>query len=158
ARPGIAGVIMTSHEHHPGGLPVGLRERVLEASLRARPPGHPVPSPAEISPVEAFDRAADAFYGLLCALGDADWAKPALRGLDVQGLTGHLIGVEEDMHRCLAGDVAVAETDHVESTQRAAARQAGRLPAKTRAEWRRAADHTLNLVRACGNLGSEVAI
>jgi uncharacterized protein (TIGR03083 family) len=149
---------MTSHEHHPGELPVGLRERVLGASLRARPSGHPVPPPAEISPVEAFDRAAAAFYGLLDTLGDADWARPALRGLDVQGLAGHLIGVEEDMHRCLAGDATVAEADHVESTQRAAARQAGRPPAMTRAEWRRAAGHTLNLVRADGNLGREVAV
>ena len=148
---------MTSQKRDPAGLPADLRERVLEASLRARAPGRALPSPPEISPVEGLGRAADAFYGLLCALDDADWARPALRGLDVQGLVGHLTGVEEDVHRCLAGNAAVAEADHVESTQPAAARQAGRPPARTRAEWRRAADHTLQLVRTA-DLDGEVAM
>jgi uncharacterized protein (TIGR03083 family) len=149
---------MNSHELDASGLPAGLRERVLEASLRARARGHTVPTAPKISPAEAFGRAADALYGLLCALGDADWARPALRDLDVQGLVGHLIGVEEDMHRCLAGDTAVAEADHVESTQHAAARQAGRAPALTRAEWRQAADRTLDLVRGAGDLDRDAAV
>jgi uncharacterized protein (TIGR03083 family) len=148
---------MTGHERDPARLPADLRERVLEASLRARAAGRARPSPAEISPVAALRHAADAFYGLLCALGDADWARPALRGLDVQGLVGHLTGVEEDVHRCLAGDPAVAEADHAESTQPAAARQAGRPPARTRAEWRQAADHTLELARTA-DLDREVAV
>src|SRR5580704_3995597 len=109
-------------------LPAGLRERVLAASRQARAAGHPTPLAAEISPDEAFSRAADALYGLLCALGDADWRRPVLRDLDVQGLVGHLIGVEDDVHRCLSGDPRVAGADHVESTQPAAARQAGRPP------------------------------
>jgi uncharacterized protein (TIGR03083 family) len=148
---------MTSHERDPAGLPADLRGRVLGASLRARAAGRARPAPAEISPVAAFGRAADAFYGLLCALGDAGWARPALRDLDVQGLVGHLTGVEEDVHRCLAGDAAVAEADHAESTQPAAARQAGRPPAETRAEWRQAADHTLRLARTA-DLDHEVAV
>ena len=82
---------------------------------------------------------------------------PALRGLDVQGLVGHLTGVEEDVHRCLAGDPGVAVASHVESTQPAADRQAGRPPAQTRAEWRRAADRTMDLVRAA-DLSAEVAL
>src|SRR5690242_187596 len=121
-------------------LPAGLRERVLGASLRARAMGRPAPDVPELSAAEAFGRAADAFYGLLCALGDDDWARPALRDLDVQGLVGHLIGVEYDVHRALGGDPEVAGADHVGSTQAAAERQAGRHPAQTRAEWRRAAD------------------
>jgi uncharacterized protein (TIGR03083 family) len=149
---------MTTHEPHAAGLPAALRERVLEASWRARARGHCVPARAQISPVEAFARAADAFHGLLCALTPADWARPALRGLNVQGLVGHLTGVEEDMHRCLAGDVAVAEADHVGATQHAADREAGRAPAVTRAEWRRAADHTLALVRAAGDLDGMAAV
>jgi len=131
----------------PTALPTGLRERVLEASLRAREAGRPVPAVPEISAAEAFSRAVDAFYGLLCALDEADWSKPALRGLDVQGLVGHLIGVEDDVHRCLAGDPDVADAGHVESTQDMAAGQAGRSAAETRAEWRRAADRTLALAR-----------
>jgi uncharacterized protein (TIGR03083 family) len=149
---------MTSHQPHPVDLPAALRERVLQESLRARARGHTVPAPAQISPVEAFGRAADAFYGLLCVLTPADWARPALRDLDVQGLVGHLIGVEADMHRCLAGDVTVAEASHVGSTQHAAVREAGRAPEVTRAEWRRAVDRTLALVRAAGDLDVAAAV
>lgn len=126
-------------------LPLGLRERVMAASLLAREAGQPVPAVPEISGTEAFGRAADAFYGLLCVLGQEDWKQPALRGLDVQGLVGHMTGVEDDVQRGLAGDPAVADASHVESTQPHAVRQAGRSPALTRDEWRRAADRTLAL-------------
>jgi len=68
----------------------------------------------------------------------------------VQGLVGHLTGVEHDTHRALAGDPAVADAEHVESTQGSAVRQADRSPAQTLREWRRAADHTLELVHAAG--------
>src|SRR5581483_4446507 len=117
--------------------------RVIAASLLARGAGQPVPAVAAISGAEAFGRAADAFYELLAGLDERDWARPVLRDLDVQGLTGHLIGVEEDMQRGLAGDSAVASADHVESSQDSAVRQASRAPALTMRDWRRAADRTL---------------
>jgi len=120
---------MTAAERGPA-LPAGLRERVMAASLRARNAGRPEPAAPEISPAEAFSRTAESFYQMLGALHEEDWATPALRGLDVQGLVGHLTGVEEDMHRSLAGDLEVADARHVESTQAAAARQAGRSPAR----------------------------
>jgi uncharacterized protein (TIGR03083 family) len=138
-------------------LPAGLRERVLSASLEARAAGRAEPTPPEISPVEAFSRTADAFHVTLGLLSGEQWGAPALRGLDVQGLVGHLIGVEEDVHRCLTGDPEVAMASHVGSTQPAADRQAGRPPALTRAEWRNAADHTLELVRTA-DLRAEVAV
>lgn len=138
-------------------LPAGLRERILAASLRARAAGRAEPAPPEISPVEAFSRTADAFYGMLGLLDGGQWKASALRGLDVQGLVGHLTGVEEDVHRCLAEDPAVAVASHIESTQPAANRQAGRPPAQTRAEWRRAADRTMDLVRAA-DLDAGVAL
>lgn len=148
---------MTAAEHRPA-LPGGLRDRVLAASLRARAAGRPEPAAPEISPAEAFSRAADALYGMLGALQSEDWRRPALRSLDVQGLVGHLTGVEEDICRALAGDPDVAEASHVGSTQAAADRQAGRSPGETRAEWRRAADRTLELVRLAGDPGAEVAV
>jgi len=138
-------------------LPTGLRDRVLAAALRARAAGRPDPVPAAISPDEAYRRSADAFHALLRELPDPDWARPALRDLDVQGLVGHLVGVEEDVQRSLAGDPAVAAADHVASTQAAALRQAGRPPARTREEWRRAADRTIELARA-DDLAAEVAV
>jgi uncharacterized protein (TIGR03083 family) len=138
---------MTAADRELPMLPSGLRERVLAASLRARDAGRPVPDAPEISAAEAYSRAATAFYTALCFLSDDDWRTPVLRDLDVQGLVGHLIGVEHDVHRALAGDPAVADADHVESTQAAAVRQAVCEPAGTRVEWRHAADRTLDLVR-----------
>jgi uncharacterized protein (TIGR03083 family) len=153
---------MTGEERSPALptsplLPAGLRARVIAAALLARAAGRPDPVPEPISPEEGFRRAADAFDELLRELPDADWARPALRDLDVQGLVGHLAGVEEDMQRCLAGDPAVAAAEHVASTQAAAVRQAGRTPAQTRAEWRRAAERTIELARAC-DLDAEMAV
>ena len=144
---------MTAADQEPMTLPLGLRERVMAASLLARGAGRPVPEVPEISGAQAFGRAADAFYGLLRALDEPDWARPALRGLDVQGLVGHLTGVEADVQRSLASDPAVADANHVESTQPEAARQAGRSPALTLQEWRRAADRTLDLVREADPAG-----
>jgi uncharacterized protein (TIGR03083 family) len=132
-------------------VPPGLRSRVLDASRRARAAGEPVPEVPAISPAEAHRRAADALYRTLSALNSAGWSRPAIRDLDVQGLVGHLTGVEDDVQRCLAGDPAVGHAGHVESTQAAAARQAGRDPAQTRDEWRDAVSRTLALVAARGD-------
>ena len=109
-------------------LPIALRERVMAASLLARGVGETVPAVPAISADEAFERAADAFYRLLGTLSEQGWKTAALRGLDVQELVGHLTGVEHDTHRALAGDPAVADAEHVESTQGSAVRQAGRSP------------------------------
>jgi uncharacterized protein (TIGR03083 family) len=125
--------------------PAGLRDQVLAAALRARPAGTALPAVPPITPAEAFSRAADAFYALLCVLAEPDWRRPVLRDLDVQGLVGHLTGVEEDVQRALSGDPEVAAADHVASTQPAAEREAGRSPAATRASWRAAVGRTLEL-------------
>jgi uncharacterized protein (TIGR03083 family) len=127
-------------------LPKGLRERVLAASRTARSGGRTVPEAPEISAAEAFARAADALIGLLSALSSEQWRTSVLRELDVQGLVGHLIGVERDVQRALASDDEVADADHIASTQDVAAAQAGRDPADTRADWRTAADLTLELI------------
>ena len=124
-----------------------LRDRVLAASLAARAPGRAVPEPPAISPSTAFARAADRFDTLLASLSDSAWRQPVLRDLDVQGLVGHLIGVEEHVLRCLTGEGAdLAEADHVASTQPAAQRQVGAGVASTRAAWRSAVDATLGAI------------
>src|SRR3954468_5477089 len=128
-------------------LPAGLRERVLAAAREHRAPGRTVPDVPDISPVEAFSRATDAFSGLLSALSDDVWRRPVLRDLDVQGLVGHLTGVEDDVQRALAGDRDVACADHVASTQAEAERAAGRSPEQTRSGWRGAEERTLAQVR-----------
>lgn len=139
-------------------LPAGLRSRVLDASRRARAAGQTVPAVQVISPVDAFGRAAGVLYRTLRGLDAADWRRPALRDLDVQGLVGHLTGVEEDVQRCLAGDPAVAGAEHVASTQAAASRQANHRPAQTVAEWRRAVSRTLALLAAYDDLDAWVAV
>jgi uncharacterized protein (TIGR03083 family) len=139
-------------------LPSDLRDRVLAASRQARPAGRSAPAVPDITPVEAFARAADAFHALLVALDDPAWSVTVLRDLDVQALVGHLTGVEEDVHRCLAGDPSVADADHVASTDLAASRQAGRRPAETRAEWRQVADRTLALVSDGADLDAAVSM
>lgn len=149
---------MTTGADQPAALPAGLRDRVLAASLQARASGHSLPEAPAITPREAFRRAADTLSQVLGGLTGSEWSRPAVRGLDVQQLAGHLVGVEYDMHRCLAADPGVAAADHVRSTQPAAARQAGRDPSQTYADWRQAVDRTLELVPPRGDLGAEVAI
>jgi hypothetical protein len=61
---------------------------------------------------------------------------------------GHLIGVEHDLQGAMSGDKAVGAASHVESTQAAADRQAGRRPAQTLSEWHRAVGRTLTQVAA----------
>jgi uncharacterized protein (TIGR03083 family) len=132
-------------------LPAGMRARVLDASWQARPAGTTVPEIPEISAVEAFSRAADALYRTLRALPEDAWRRPAIRDLDVQGLVGHLTGVEHDVQRAMAGDKAVGRVEHVASTQAAADRQAGRTAAQTLGEWRRAIRRTLTRLAAAGD-------
>lgn len=139
-------------------LPVGLRDRVLAASRQARQTGSPVPAVAAISPTEGFRRAADSLHALLRTLTDDEWQTPVLRDLDVQGLIGHLIGVEEDVRRSLLGDPSVSDVDHVQSTQAFAEQQVGRPTALTRADWRAAVDRTIDLIDAAGDLNAAVAM
>jgi uncharacterized protein (TIGR03083 family) len=126
-------------------VPTGLRDRVLAASRHARPAGLAIPDVTPDSPAEALRRAADALSLTLASLADEDWRRPVLRDLDVQGLVGHLIGVERDVQRCLSGDQHVGTVNHVESTQPAALSQVGRTPEATTADWRAAVYRTLAL-------------
>jgi len=107
--------------------------------------------------MEAFSSAADAFYDMLITLSAEDWHRPALRDLDVQGLVGHLVGVERDVQRCIAGDEAIGSANHVESTQPVALAQEGRAPATTTAAWREAVDRTLAMASEA-DLDANVAI
>ena len=126
----------------------GLRDRVLAAARAERAAGMSLPGVPAISGAEAFGRAVDALAGLLGALDEQQWRQPVLRDLDVQGLIGHLIGVERDVQRALAADPAVARADHVRSTQPAAVEHA-RMPTRTtRDAFRAAATRTALAVAA----------
>ena len=77
AGPAAAGVDMSTADRDPAAFPIGLRERVMAASLLARAVGQPVPAVPAISADEAFARAADAFYGTA--------RRPQRRGLEDRG-------------------------------------------------------------------------
>jgi len=128
--------------------PHGLGHTVFEAALAARSAGRPVGEPPPISPVEAFRRAVTAVDEVLTSLAPDEWHRPALRGLDVQHLVGHLTGVERDFQTGLtAPDSVRADADHVTSTDAAVAAQSGRPPAETHDEWRNATAETLRDLR-----------
>jgi uncharacterized protein (TIGR03083 family) len=129
-------------------LPDVLRYRVLAASLAARDGGRATPAPPAITAVEAFVRSADSLLDLVTSLDDELWHTPTLRDLDVQGLIGHLVGVEVDVQRALLGDAEVADADHIVSTQWAVEAQVGEPPAETCAALRAAVDRTVDMLRA----------
>jgi uncharacterized protein (TIGR03083 family) len=139
-------------------IPAGVRARVLDAAREARTPGAAVPAPERISATEALLRAADSLDAVLLALEPAQWRVHVLRELDVQGLVGHLIGVEYDVQQALRGDASVASADHVASTQADAERQAGRAPGETRGEWRALVEATLDTAHGLRGSGAVVAL
>lgn len=141
----------------PAGLPAGLRERVLERSRDLRPPGRATPEPEPISEVEAFRRTAASLAELLASLAPDQWRRPALRGLDVQQLIGHLIAVEQDVQAALTGDTSVADADHVASSEASAARQSGQPTQVTRTSWVAAVSRTAELAESADQ-DAEVAV
>ena len=139
-------------------LPDELRDRVLAASLAAREAGRATPPPPTITAVEAFSRTAESLHDLLSGLDTEVWRVPTLRDLDVQGLIGHLIGVEQDVQRALQGDAEVADADHIVSTQPSVAAQVGEPPAATCAAFRAAVDRTLEMLRATRDDGAVLSM
>jgi uncharacterized protein (TIGR03083 family) len=113
--------------------PDALRARVLAAAADVRPPGSAVDAPHWISGTDVFRRAVMSLDALLATLSPDEWARPALRDLDVQGLIGHLVGVEEAFAAVLRGADDIA--DHVRDTQAAAQRQHGIAPLETHRQW-----------------------
>jgi uncharacterized protein (TIGR03083 family) len=137
--------------------PTTLRSRVMATALSVRPAGSAVPVPPAISAPEAFKRTVAAFAGTIGDLSTADWGQPALRELDVQGLVGHLIGVEHDFQTALglaprSGSNSPG-VDHIASTQSTANAQAGRPPEETRRDWLSAVSLTTGHVAAVDDTG-----
>jgi uncharacterized protein (TIGR03083 family) len=100
--------------------------------------------------LEAFRRTLRAMDALLTDLTDSQWSSPAVRGLSVQGLIGHLIGVERDFERSVRGLIPAqpGAEDHIGATQSTALEQLGKAPDQTLHDWRQAVADTLALVRS----------
>jgi uncharacterized protein (TIGR03083 family) len=124
--------------------PAGLQATVQTAALQTRPAGRPSPGAPDITPLEAYRRSAITVDQLVDALTDDEWRRHALRDMDVQGLIGHLIGVEHHFRAGAGlGDPIEEAEHHIASTQPFVDAQTGRPPAATRAEFRALIDRTL---------------
>ena len=131
-----------------------LLARVRAAALSARSAGRPSVAVESLSGLETFRRATVALDALLSDLDPSAWTRLALRGLDVQGLVGHLIGVESAFVASLDGDVEAGVAEHVASTQADALAQAGRPTVETLAEWRTAVARSIERAGALAAAGS----
>ena len=149
---------MTAREPRPALLPTGLRDRVLDAARERRAMGHALPEVEAVTTIEAFARAAAALDATLAGLDASGWARVVLRGLTVQQLVGHLIGVERDTAEALAGTARVLPLDHIQSTQASAMAQDTRAPEQTLAEWRELVRVTVALAEAAPTDGREYGI
>lgn len=129
--------------------PPGLRDRILTGALSSRDAGRPVDPPPGIPPLEAFRRTVRSMDSLLAELTDAEWAAPALRGLTVQALIGHLIGVEHDFLAAVRGLIPAqpGAEDHIGATQTSVLEQLGKSPHQTLHDWRQAVTHTGDVLR-----------
>lgn len=137
--------------------PPDVRHRLLAGALSARPAGRSSEPVEAVSGAEAFRRAAFRMDRLLGDLEAGEWTRPALRDLDVQGLVGHLTGVELAFARSLQGGDPAAGSDHVTSTQPMALAQAGRPPADTHRDWFGAVSQTLALLDGGAGLPPRVS-
>jgi uncharacterized protein (TIGR03083 family) len=129
--------------------PSGLRDRVVTNAIAARPPGRSFPVPDVITGAEVFRRTVERLDALLASLTTDDWAQPTIRGLDVQGLVGHLTGVEAAFVDAVqSGADALGADGHVPGTADIATSQAGRATADTHYAWFESATATLAVVDA----------
>jgi uncharacterized protein (TIGR03083 family) len=153
-----------------------LRQSVVANAVRRRRPGAPVEQAAWISGLEVFRRTVADLDQLLTDLADDEWGAPSIRGLTVQELVGHLIGVEEAFASTIGGadalsaedragedqagedragedraaeDRAVhdhADDDHVGATEAVARDQRHAHPAETHRRWSSAVTRTAEVV------------
>lgn len=137
-------------------VPGELRARISDAAHADRPSGWSSVRSETITSVAAFRTAADRLDGLLVNLRPEEWTTRTIRGLDVQGLIGHLIGVESGFAGALAGDRAFEEASHVAATDAQAEAQAGREFTETLSDWRSAVDHTMSSIEQLEDLGASV--
>ncbi|MEY2554717.1 MAG: hypothetical protein QOC57_2577 [Ilumatobacteraceae bacterium] len=118
---------MTAHDVPPeiGALLASLAEQqpsidasaVMRAALSARAatPMQPEPSTDEVA---AFGRTIDDIQRTLGLLTAADWGRPAVNGLTVGGLVGHLIGTQQAMAAELGLREPISPSDdHIEATR-----------------------------------------
>lgn len=148
-----AELYLSLEEAAAGRAPAGLYDKLACVAFAQRRAGEAEGRAEVVSGVEAFRRSVASLESLLDSLDEREWRRPALRGLHVQGLIGHLIGVESAFIAILDGDTEEADVDHVTSTDPFARAQATRESQETLDEWRTLTARTL--VRASAHLPTE---
>lgn len=122
---------------------------VMEAALAARA-AQPRQLPPTDNEAAAFARAIDDVHHTITLISADDWGRPAVNGLSVGELVGHLIGTQLSMAAEFGlGSQGSASTDHIESTRTAIAAGAASTPSDAAAEFSRVSailtDHLLPL-------------
>ena len=107
------------------------------------------PAPTD-NEAAAFARAIDDVRNTISLIDADDWGRPAVNGLSVGELVGHLIGTQLSMAAELGLDNATSSsTDHIESTRAAISAASASAPASAAAEFGRVSavltDHLLQL-------------
>ena len=158
---------MTSEEQLPpelGALLASLTEQapsnvastVMRAALAARSAA-PVQTPPSDNEAAAFARAVGDVQHTLAELTDDDWSRPAVNGLDVGELVGHLIGTQLAMAVELGlGGPSSASDDHIESTRPSITAASALSPAEAAAEFARCSAPILDHVACLDAIGLAV--
>jgi uncharacterized protein (TIGR03083 family) len=117
---------------------------VMEAALAARSAQTMQIPPAD-NEVGAFARAIGDVHHTITLISGADWGRPAVNGLSVGELVGHLIGTQLLMAAELGlGSPISGSTDHIESTRTAISAGSASTPADTATEFNRVSAILIN--------------
>ena len=113
---------------------------VMRAALAGRS-ADPIQRPPHGHEVDAFGRAVADVQHTLGVLVPQDWTRPAVNGLTVGGLVGHLIGTQLSMAAELGlSDPIDASSDHIEATRRSIAGAADLDPSQAAGEFGRTSE------------------
>ena len=142
--PELGGLLASLTELPPSNDPAAVVAAAL--AVRAAAPLQPPPADGEVA---AFSRAVDDVQHTLRLLSNDDWGRPAVNGLTVGELAGHLIGTQLAMMVGLGlGKSTVTPTDHIEATREAIVAGAAMGPVAAADEFARASTLLLEHVNA----------
>jgi uncharacterized protein (TIGR03083 family) len=113
---------------------------VMEAAFAARP-AQTMQRPPNDNEAAGFARAVNDVHRTITLISRNDWGRPAVNGLSVGELVGHLIGTQLSMAAELGlGGPISNSIDHIESTRPAISAGVELLPEAAAAEFRRVSD------------------
>ena len=132
--PEIGAFLASLTEHAPSNDAALVMQAALAG--RAAAPLQPPPTDDEVA---AFGRAVDDLQHTLGLLAPDDWGQPAVNGLTVGELVGHLIGTQLSMAAGLGlGEQLDDSDDHIEATRAAITAAVGAGPVAAATEFARA--------------------